>query len=1331
MPAASVRIGSAHVTVSADTVAYRRGMQGLIAANQRAITSFDATGRQLQRNAVFFSQFAQSIRGSLIATAAYAAGIGTVSAGLRGVTTNFLDFDQGLIRISKTTGLAGQEIADLGERLIDINTRAEGTARAIDISRESILDIAVAAGQAGLADVRSIDTLARAVAALESSSNLVGEQAVRALIRYQNVTGQNIDVTDAFASALTNLGNNTVATEAELARFATRIGQNIAGIAQSTNQLNLGLGASLIEAGVELEVAGSSLQRTFAQLQASVPDTAFFDQLATRSGEAAESFEQLRQRMVAGTATAEDYDRVFLAFLRTIRSLPEVGTDETPSRRSFINSVIGGGEANVRNVRVLATLVSNYDNLERNIELANEGLVDQTFHFQEAAAASEAYRARLQVVGRQLAELGVDVGQQIVPALVSLAENWERVGTALLGTGAGLLGQRGIGAITAQAQTLREETRLANAGLAIQRDRVSEAQRRLTDYNASRIHYIESLRREGLLQTRLSDVTAQANVQRERQARQESRLAVVQSRRDSPQQARRQQQVTTQLRRETTRLNRLNAEAVNVEEQLKRATQRRSDALEAYSGVQARAGNDQRRINVAIQREERLTNELNQQKERLNQQTAIATRNNNALARTGRAVASGLAAIGRTIVPIAIGIGVFEGLFFILRRLRGAADEAAENFERLSTDVDNFIQQSSSGAQTQAGALLSALNNEIERLNGEIAELETRRESAGGFAARSQQTSIDSSIEDRIRQQELLREQIRRVEEAQESSGERAVEASRRTTASFREVARSTLDAVFAAEQFELQQSRTLEDARAEARLRQRTASFSPLQTGIAERVQEQQLQRDRALQDAQIEQFRNERRIEDAQRRVNEAIRIRDRLETNSEARRLADRSVERLENELQGYRDITGQLDLQARLLRNIAESGPDIDEIEETARLERQAAIAAARNQQITAPPVEAGEQVRRAEEAVRAENERLDSIRRNVRQEIELRRQATDQDEAGLRARFEVQNRYSDLVVEALRREAAERAILAQASEDLAAVQAEIVTASDADVDSLVRREVSLRNLIAAQQSSVAESQAYSAALADQSGAIEAAAASAQFLAAQTERNPLQSLVADAERLTTALQDVAARGFNSLTDTLVELVRTGRASFSDLANSIIADLLRVLIRAQVVLPLIQSLSGIFPGFFGGGFGAPAFAFGPSFHSGGIAPYAPQRQRSPGLRSDEILARLQKGEIVLPRWLSRQVQAGDYRMLEAWIRRLPKFHEGGVAGRGSSGSGGSGGGTIRVNWENRGRREQEVVTATAQQSGRDTVINIISDDIRHGGRVVGALRSRNITI
>ena len=54
---ANVRIGSAHVTVSANTAAYQRGMANLVQQNQRAVRSFNAYGRELCRNAVFIEQF--------------------------------------------------------------------------------------------------------------------------------------------------------------------------------------------------------------------------------------------------------------------------------------------------------------------------------------------------------------------------------------------------------------------------------------------------------------------------------------------------------------------------------------------------------------------------------------------------------------------------------------------------------------------------------------------------------------------------------------------------------------------------------------------------------------------------------------------------------------------------------------------------------------------------------------------------------------------------------------------------------------------------------------------------------------------------------------------------------------------------------------------------------------------------------------------------------------------------------------------------------------------------------------------------------------------------
>ena len=215
---ANVRIGSAHVTVSANTAAYQRGMANLVQQNQRAVRSFNAYGRELRRNAVFIDQFNNSLRSSLVATAAYAVGVGAVGAGLRGVTSGFLDFDQGLIRIQKTTDLTGDSVQRLGERLVRINTEGIGEGRAFGVLREDLLDIAEAAGQAGISTARGIAQITRAAAALQVSSDLIGRDAVRALTRYLQVTGQSVERVNAIASAYTNLGNNIVGTESEISQ---------------------------------------------------------------------------------------------------------------------------------------------------------------------------------------------------------------------------------------------------------------------------------------------------------------------------------------------------------------------------------------------------------------------------------------------------------------------------------------------------------------------------------------------------------------------------------------------------------------------------------------------------------------------------------------------------------------------------------------------------------------------------------------------------------------------------------------------------------------------------------------------------------------------------------------------------------------------------------------------------------------------------------------------------------------------------------------------------------------------------------------------------------
>ena len=464
MPGASIRVGGAHVTFSADASRYTSGTGQAINANRRFQASFAGIGQTLDR-------FRTSVASSLIATAAYAAGIGAVTAAVRASFGGFVEYDQGLVRVAKTTGLAEEAIDRLGQSLVRINTVGRDGRRAIDISREDILNIAQAAGQAGVTDEGEIETITRASAALQSSSDLIGTEAVRALTRYLQVTGQGIDQTDAFASAFTHLGNNIVGTESEIARFATRAAQNLSAFATQSNGFILGVSATLLEAGVEQEAAGSALQRAQKALLDASRDPEAFQFIARNSSLAAEGLEEIRLRMLEGTATAQDLDRAFLAFLETFRNVQAVGSEESAGRSRFLAEFVGGGEANVRNSRVIAALANNYERLERNIDISNEGLDTQNAHYEEAARAAESYGARLRTVGRELAEQGTAVGSVIVPAFVALAEQYQLIEVAAAAAAVAVAAGFGTRAL----HGVRETTRALQAQVVTAQERAQAA----------------------------------------------------------------------------------------------------------------------------------------------------------------------------------------------------------------------------------------------------------------------------------------------------------------------------------------------------------------------------------------------------------------------------------------------------------------------------------------------------------------------------------------------------------------------------------------------------------------------------------------------------------------------------------------------------------------------------------------------------------------------------------------------------------------------------------------------------------------------------------------
>ncbi len=196
-----------------------------------------------------------------------------------------------------------------------------------------------------------------------------------------------------------------------------------------------------------------------------------------------------------------------------------------------------------------------------------------------------------------------------------------------------------------------------------------------------------------------------------------------------------------------------------------------------------------------------------------------------------------------------------------------------------------------------------------------------------------------------------------------------------------------------------------------------------------------------------------------------------------------------------------------------------------------------------------------------------------------------------------------------------------------------------------------------------------------------------------------REGLKDYARDAADTFGQVRDATLNAFRGMEDALVDFVRTGKLSFSDLADSIIADLARIVIRQQITGPLAEVLglgnpfavahSGAIAGQLGGrsrNISPAAFIGARRMHGGGIS----------GLRSDEVPTILQRGEgVFTPEQLAALGPAG-------------------------------GSGPVRVEVVNSGT-EKEVTGAEAYFDFEGMVVRIMTDNVDGGGDFGRLLQSK----
>jgi lambda family phage tail tape measure protein len=141
-------------------------------------------------------------------------------------------------------------------------------------------------------------------------------------------------------------------------------------------------------------------------------------------------------------------------------------------------------------------------------------------------------------------------------------------------------------------------------------------------------------------------------------------------------------------------------------------------------------------------------------------------------------------------------------------------------------------------------------------------------------------------------------------------------------------------------------------------------------------------------------------------------------------------------------------------------------------------------------------------------------------------------------------------------------------------------------------------------------------------------------SSPWLGMQAGLSDYSAMVSD---LGSQFNDFAYNSMRSMEDAFVKMAMTGKASFKDMANSIIADLVRIATRQSITGPLAAGLSSAIAGMFSGGNtigqGASPGADGVSLSSAGYVWKGPEFATGTDYVSHDQIALIHRGEAIIP--------------------------------------------------------------------------------------------------
>ena len=307
-----------------------------------------------------------------------------------------IDFEDSFAGVKKTVDATPEQLAKIKQGIIDLSTTGIDGRGAIPQTATELNELAAAGGQLGISQENIID-FTEVMAQMGSATNLVGEEGAATLARFQNVMGVGQNEIRNIGSAIVDLGNHSATTESEIAAMALRMGKYGSSVRMSAADV-LGYSAALSSLGIEAQMGGSAIGRTWLSVETAVASGGEgLTKFAKYSGKSAEEFKEQWNTDSSGA---------FNGLLKGLQSAENltVALDDL-------------GINNTQDIQAMMALVNGYDLVTESVNRSNTAYQENTALQEEFNAKNETTASKFANTKNNIIEAARSIGETMLPSI--------------------------------------------------------------------------------------------------------------------------------------------------------------------------------------------------------------------------------------------------------------------------------------------------------------------------------------------------------------------------------------------------------------------------------------------------------------------------------------------------------------------------------------------------------------------------------------------------------------------------------------------------------------------------------------------------------------------------------------------------------------------------------------------------------------------------------------------------------------------------------------------------------------------------------------------------